>query len=209
VGSVESGPPFMNDISSANLLPHHGSVFLFREFFTVKQADDLLEHFLTSIPWTQQPVKIFGREIPQPRLTASFADDGISYGYSGIELLNNRWTPELLSVKSRVEEKTCCQFNTALLNLYRDGKDYMGWHRDNEKDLGKDPPVASVSFGERRKFQLRSYQKKDELLAVELGHGDLLLMSGETQQFWEHRLPKNPGVRGPRLNITFRRVFTR
>src|SRR5690606_18833627 len=119
------------------------------------------------------------------------------------------WTDALLAIRSKVEKRSGETFNTALLNYYRDGKDYMGWHRDNEKALGKSPPVASVSFGASRIFQLRRYDSKQQKMELLLNAGDLLLMSGDTQRYWEHRLPRAPKNTQPRINITFRRVKNR
>ena len=190
-----------------NLLPEKGEVNLYPAFFSVAESDRYLRCCLNDIPWEQRPVKLFGKIIPQPRLTASFADPGTEYGYSGVELQSSDWNEELLEIKKRAEAFSGFQFNTALLNLYRDGRDYMGWHRDNEKDLGIDPAIISVSFGVERKFQLRLYKEKTDLITVLLKHGDLLIMKGETQKFWEHLLPKATAISSPRINITFRKVL--
>ena len=190
-----------------NLIAHHGKAILYRAFFSSAESDKYLAYFLKEMPWAQRPVKLFGKEIMQPRLTVSFADKGAGYGYSGVMLKSLAWTAELREIKSRVEKACGYKFNTALLNLYRQGDDYMGWHRDNEKNLGAAPAIASLSFGARRKFQLRNYTDKKEIVTVELGHGDLLIMSAELQKCWEHGLPKAAGVVLPRINITFRRIY--
>src|SRR5687768_3924436 len=164
-GPLCSSKPEM--ATPVNLLPHHGEVFLYPSFFTPEESAGFLEYFLNKIDpiaigWRQNPVKIFGKEVLQPRLSCSFADEGVEYGYSGVKLKSNRWTGEMLYIKQKVEQITVQSFNTALLNLYRDGKDYMGWHRDNEKSLGPAPVIASVSFGTERRFQLRNYADKKE-----------------------------------------------
>ena len=157
--------------------------------------------------WQQQAIKIFGKSVMQPRLTAAFADKGVKYGYSGISLDAQEWTPELLLIKSRAELFSATTFNTALLNFYRNGNDSMGWHRDNEKVLGPQPVIASVSLGAIRKFQLRTYSGKKERLTLSPASGSLIVMNGESQHYWEHALPKSKSVLLPRLNITFRRVI--
>ena len=189
-----------------NLLPEKGEVFLFTEIFKPSEADALLDCFLDTVPWKQTPVKIFGRAVLQPRLSCSYADPGVTYHYSGVTQQTYPWTKELLQVREHAQILTGEYFNTALLNLYRDGKDYMGWHRDNESALGKEPTVVSVSFGVERIFQLRDHLTKKKMMSVRLNHGSVLVMRGATQHFWEHRLPKDTKVHGPRINITFRRV---
>jgi alkylated DNA repair dioxygenase AlkB len=192
-----------------NFLPHHGAANLCRNFFPVRESDELFVQLLDTVEWKQDHIKIFGRETLQPRLSAAFADQGIEYGYSGIILKSLPWNEPLARIKAKVQETTGLIFNTALLNLYRDGNDYMGWHRDNEGPLGPNPPVASVSLGAKRKFQLRTYSTKSDLVSIELAHGDLLLMLGEVQHFWQHRLPKDRTVLEPRINITFRNILKR
>lgn len=140
----------------------------------------------------------------QPRLTALYGDADKSYGYSGIVMQPNVWTRELKEIKLAVEKKSGHTFSVALLNLYRDGNDSMGWHRDNEKELGKDPVIASVNFGAKRRFQLREYITKSNLRNLDLTQGSLLVMQGESQHHWEHRVPKTSRFTEPRINITFR-----
>lgn len=142
----------------------------------------------------------------QPRLTAWYADAGKTYSYSGITMPGTEWTKTLLQIKTAVEKTSGVSFNSALLNLYRNGQDSMGWHRDNEKELGLNPVIASLSFGAERIFQLREYASKSNLKSLSLSHGSFLLMRGETQPYWEHRVPKTNKVHATRINITFRRV---
>jgi alkylated DNA repair dioxygenase AlkB len=190
----------------ANLLPHYGEVFLYDDFLDASKADEFFLTLLSGISWQQHPVKMFGREVMQPRLTFSFADPGIVYGYSGLTLISTPWSAPVTVLRTLVQEKTGHVFNTALLNLYRDGRDYMGWHRDNEAALGSNPVIASVSLGAERTFQMREYATRSNLVSVNLPHGSLLVMGGESQHRWEHRLPKNGRVVSPRVNITFRNV---
>jgi alkylated DNA repair dioxygenase AlkB len=189
-----------------SLLPYQGEALFFPGFLAQTEADRLFRFLLDHISWQQQSIRIFGRSVMQPRLTASFADEGVSYVYSGIALASETWNPELADLKRRIEKATGCTFNTALLNLYRDGNDSMGWHRDNERELGPEPVVASLSLGATRRFLLREYHNKSNRIAVELSHGSLLLMRGECQEYWEHSVPKTKSVTEERINITFRQV---
>jgi alkylated DNA repair dioxygenase AlkB len=114
------------------------------------------------------------------------------------------WDEPLLLIKNKIEPVAGVSFTGALLNLYRDGKDSMGWHRDNERELGKNPIIGSVSFGETRQFQFRNFETKEELISIDLTHGSFLLMREGTQHYWEHRIPKTSTVIKPRINVTFR-----
>jgi alkylated DNA repair dioxygenase AlkB len=192
--------------SIENLLPHKGKVFLFENFFTEKEAAHFLQKLKSTIQWKQEPIKMFGKMIMQPRLTAWYGDADKSYTYSGITMKPNNWTKELLEIKTRIEPISNVQFTSALLNLYRDGQDSMGWHRDNEKELGDNPTIGSVSFGESRIFKLREYATKELVKNIELLHGSYLLMQGETQHFWEHQIPKTTKTLTERINITFRKL---
>lgn len=142
----------------------------------------------------------------QPRLTAWYGDAGKDYSYSGITMQPLAWTDTLMAIKQSADKVAGVSFNSALLNLYRDGKDSMGWHRDNEKELGTNPVIASVSFGAPRRFLLRHYTDKKLVREIVLTHGSLLLMRGETQHYWEHSIPKTAKPAGSRINITFRIV---
>lgn len=194
--------------NSENLLPSGGAGFYFPGFLESDEADALFEFLHEKVPWSQQPVKMFGRTVWQPRLTAFYADDGVGYRYSGLSLQGLRWNEPLQLLKGKVEQACNWKFNSALLNLYRSGNDYMGWHRDNEKSLGREPVIASISLGATRKFQLRNYSTKKDLVSVELSHGDLMVLSGASQENWEHRLPKSPGQTNRRINITFRNIIS-
>ncbi len=187
-----------------NLLPFNGEVLLFENFFTENESEIYFNHLLNEIKWKQEPIKIFGKEIMQPRLTAFYGDDEKDYSYSGIRMKSYPWTKELHEVKNKIETIDKVKFTSALLNLYRDGKDSMGWHRDNEKELGLNPVIGSVSFGASRIFQLRNYKDKKIIKSIELTNGSFLLTRGETQHYWEHQLPKTKNRNGKRINITFR-----
>jgi len=191
---------------SEPILPKDGEVLLYPNFFSPKESDFYLSQLSEEIAWKQEPIKIFGKTVMQPRLTAWYGDAGKTYRYSGITMLPIHWTHNLLEIKRRIEGIAPDVFNSALLNRYRDQQDSMGWHRDNEKELGINPVIGSVSFGAPRLFRLRHYKNKTHTRSLELTHGSLLIMSGQTQHYWEHSVPKQAAVKGTRINITFRKI---
>jgi alkylated DNA repair dioxygenase AlkB len=190
-----------------NLLPCRGQVIYVPDFLSPPEADWFFSALLNGVKWTQQPVRIFGREVLQPRLTAWFADAFESYRYSGTTINAIPWLPEILDLKERAGSIAGATFNSALLNYYRDGNDSVGWHRDNEKELGHNPVICSVSLGAPRKFQMREHMNKSTKVELELSHGSLLLMRGETQHYWEHSVPKTKRQVAGRINITFRKIL--
>ncbi len=190
-----------------NLLPFDGEAFYYPNLFSLQEAGKYFHHLKEHISWKQEPIKIFGKQIMQPRLTAFYGDANKAYSYSGIIMHPMEWNEDLLQIKERIEAISTVNFNAALLNQYRSGQDSMGWHRDNEKELGANPVIGSVSFGATRKFQLRNYKDKNIVRSIELGNGSFLLMKGTTQHFWEHQLPKTGKAIGPRINITFRIIL--
>lgn len=173
-------------------------------------APDLLPRLHGEIPWRQETISVWGRSHPVPRLTCWMGEAGAVYRYSGLRLTPEPWTPLVRSLSRRVEEAAGCRFHAVLLNLYRDGDDRMGWHADDEPDLDPEAPIASLSLGATRRFQLRSLRPDEdgrrETIGLDLGDGDLLLMGAPTQRHWQHQLPRRRGVRTPRLNLTFRRL---
>lgn len=187
-----------------NLLSQDGEVYLFQDFFSEEDRKKYFKSLLEDTPWEQKPIKLFGKEVMQPRLTAWFSDEGMSYRYSGLTMNGHVWTPILLKIKERIEEKVQVRFNGVLLNLYRNHDDSMGWHRDNEKELGPNPVIGSVSLGATRRFLLRHCERKDLKVELELKDGSFLLMKGKTQHFWQHSVPKESSAAGPRINLTFR-----
>ena len=149
---------------------------------------------------------MFGKQILQPRLTALYGDPKVRYGYSGIAMEALPFTEVLEKIKVRLQEFTNQEFTHVLCNFYRDGQDSMGWHRDNEPELGPEPLIASVSLGAVRRFVLRNREHPERKHVLELPHGSLLVMGGATQRDWEHSLPKSARVQGARINLTFRRL---
>ena len=190
-----------------NILPKDGVVQFFNTLLSQQESDKYFATLLENIIWRQEPIIIFGKSIMQPRFTAWYGDEGTEYSYSGIRMKPLKWTSALLPLKEKISAFTGVNFNSALLNLYRNGNDSMGWHRDNEKELNQNPIIASVSFGAQRKFLFRHISDKSAKVSINLSHGSLLLMSEETQHFWYHCLPKTKKVMTPRINVTFRIIF--
>ena len=154
--------------------------------------------------WQQDRIKVFGKEYDQPRLTALFANNKNSYTYSNITMHPTPFSPVLLEIKSKIEKTLNQTFTTCLLNLYRNGQDSNGWHADNEKELGINPVIASVSLGAERLFHMKHRTDKTQKLRLNLAHGSLLVMSGSTQHHWLHQIPKTKKNVGERINLTFR-----
>ena len=151
-------------------------------------------------------MNMYGKRVDFPRLTSWYGDNNKPYSFSGITLDPNPWTKELLEIKAKIEPIADVNFNSVLLNRYRNGSDSISWHTDAEKELGRNPIIASVNFGQARKFQLRHIETK-ELLEINLTHGSLLIMQGELQHFWQHQIPKTKKIVSERLNLTFRVIL--
>jgi alkylated DNA repair dioxygenase AlkB len=170
-------------------------------------SEDRLEQIgFTNIRWKQDRMKLYGKSIPLPRLTAWYGDRGAAYTYSGIKSEPNPWTDGLLHIKQRIEKAVDSTFNCVLLNWYRDGRDSLSWHADDEKELGSDPVIASANFGATRDFQLRHNSDPDLKITIPLEHGTLLVMRGALQRHWKHAVPKRANVSGSRFNLTFRNI---
>lgn len=150
---------------------------------------------------------MFGRMVDSPRLSAWIGDEEATYRYSGVPFAPRSWSSSLLALRDRVAEACGARFNSVLANLYRNGNDRMGWHSDDERELGAAPVIASVSLGAARSFRFRAKAGGDAL-AIELAHGSLLRMAGDTQRLYKHELPVRKRVAGPRINLTFRLVQT-
>lgn len=183
----------------------NGEYIYVSTFFDKTKSDQYLNTLMQKIDWKQEKMSMYGKLLTLPRLTAWYGDSGRPYTFSGITLTPNSWTKELLEIKKEIEPKCKVKFNSVLLNLYRNGNDSISWHTDAEKELGKNPVIASVNFGETRKFQLRHKQTK-ERIEIELNHGSLLIMQGELQHYWQHQVPKTKKEIGERINLTFRAI---
>ncbi|GHA63528.1 alpha-ketoglutarate-dependent dioxygenase AlkB family protein [Pontibacter akesuensis] len=180
-------------------------VYFSAHFFNPEQSDVYLQELLQQVNWQQESIKLFGKLQPMPRLTAWYGDKG--YTYSGLENKPQPWLPVLQELREQVEQASRQQYNSVLLNLYRTGQDSMGWHADNERELGQEPSIASLSFGGERRFALKHRSRKDvDALRITLNHGSLLLMQGPTQHHWLHHIPKTSKPVQPRINLTFRYV---
>lgn len=196
--------PFENTPDPIFLNLPDAEVIYYPHFFDKEEADSIYAELLNEIPWQQDDIRVFGKTYPQPRLTALFGNEGKSYSYSNIKMQPHVWNLLLQKIKSKVESVSDTNFTTVLLNYYRDGKDSNGWHADNEKELGTNPIIASVSFGAERTFQFKHNSCKDQKKSIVLEHASLLLMKGTTQHFWKHQIPKTSKPVGPRINLTFR-----
>jgi alkylated DNA repair dioxygenase AlkB len=176
------------------------------QFFPKPTADRLLQELMEKIEWTQNKIRFYGKESLVPRLEAWYGDHGKSYAYSGIQMKPKPWTKELVEIKEAIEKEASVPFNSVLINYYRDGKDRVAWHSDDEKELGQNPIIGSVSLGAERKFKLRHKKYKGNGLKTEimLQHGSFLLMKGPTQHHWMHEIPRTAKPIGPRINLTFR-----
>ena len=184
-------------------------VAYYEGFFPVENSDRLLDSLINKIQWKQNTIRFYGKESPVPRLEAWYGDPGMSYSYSGIRMDPLPWTEDLLEIKKIIEPVSMTTFNSVLINFYRDGKDRVAWHSDDEKELGKKPIIGSVSFGAERKFKLRHKKYRENGLRSEimLKHGSFLLMSGSTQNHWAHEIPKTAKPLGPRVNLTYRKII--
>ena len=190
----------MTDLVDAEIAHYPG-------FLRDGERQSIFAQLRDTTPWEQHVVRIFGKSHPAPRLSAWYGDPGATYTYSGLQLSPQPWTPRLDQLRQRVSTLTSKPFNSALLNYYRDGADGMGWHSDDEPELGRNPCIASLSLGSERRFLLR-HKTQSNLPTSQylLGDGDLLIMQGKTQHYWKHQIPKTRRPVGPRINITFRYV---
>lgn len=178
-----------------------------RSFYSPSRADHYFRTLISDTPWRQEPIKVWGKVYLQPRLTSWYGDVGSGYSYSGIKLEPLAWTPTLMEIKAEVEQITGNRFNSVLINQYRDQQDSVGWHSDDERELGTDPVIASLSLGETRTFRMKhKSDKQQKPLAIDLTHGSLLVMAGSTQQCWQHAVDKEREAKLVRINLTFRSV---
>ena len=198
---------FKNNEEKLDLNLPDANISYLPHFLETEAANLAFDVFLDELEWRQHTIKIFGKSLPQPRLTALYGINDQSYTYSNLTLKPLKFTPELLEIHQKLKELTKIDFTHCLANLYRDGNDSMGWHSDEEKELGENPVIASVSLGAARRFQLKHRSDPRLKYQLELEHGSLLLMAGTTQHFWKHQLPKTKKQLSPRINLTFRTIF--
>ena len=165
-------------------------VTFYPTFFNKDESDVMFENLLKEIKWRSDKIKLYGKEFELPRKTAWYGEQEKSYKYSGIEMSPEPWTPTLLKIKQAIEKVSDAKFNSVMMNLYRDGNDGISWHTDAEPELGRNPVIGSVSFGQTRRFMLRHRNNKELKFKIELLNGSFLLMGGATQHFWQHQIPK-------------------
>jgi alkylated DNA repair dioxygenase AlkB len=210
----------------------NGEIIYSEHFFDEKISDRSLEYFLENdsfdwktanwrefdkeqlekvkfknINWHHDKLKMYGKEVFLPRYSAWYGDNDKSYSYSGITLQPNKWNNGLIFLKEQIEKIANANFNSVLMNWYRDGEDYINWHTDAEKELGKNPIIASLNFGATRRFLIRRSDNNSIKLEFPLKHGTLLIMKGELQHFWQHSVPKEKKVKQTRINLTFRTII--
>ena len=191
---------------SGQLLPIDGSAVLVPDFLCESDADSIFSGLRQETPWEQNFIRLFGKEVSEPRLSAWHAEANLHYTYSGVPRTPHPWKEPLSSLRTACEAHTGQSFNGALLNLYRTGLDAMGWHSDDEPVNGPNPVIASISLGAERRFDFRHKQTR-EVISVVLPHGSLLVMSGACQTYWLHRIPKTTRELQPRINVTFRTLY--
>ena len=175
-------------------------------FFNLEESRELFEAIYYQTNWIEDDIKVYGKLYKQPRLTAFYANNDKAYGYSNISMSPQPFTPVLNTIKLKIEKATEMTFSSCLLNLYRDGQDSNGWHADDEKELGENPVIASLSLGADRLFHLKHKNIKTLKHKLTLQNGSLLLMKGETQHHWLHQIPKTKKLIDKRINLTFRLI---
>lgn len=216
------------DLNGFEIIIPHGKLFYSETFFNKKVSDRSVEYFLENdtndwqvtdwtaiekdhlnkiefknIDWHHDKIKMYGKEIYLPRFSAWYGDSNKPYTYSGLTLQPKEWNAGLLYIREQIFKASGVLFNSVLMNWYRDGNDYINWHTDAEKELGRNPTIGSVNFGEERDFVIRLNDKSNKI-TIPLKHGTFLLMSGELQHYWQHSVPKRKKVKGSRFNLTFR-----
>jgi len=177
------------------------------KFLTKDEADKYFNIFLNQISWKQGHIKLFGKDVLIPRKQCWIADEGITYSYSNKPLERFSWSKELLELRARIEDFSSHKFNSVLANLYRDGNDSMGWHADNEVELGPNPTIASISLGAERALKVRDNKTK-EIIKIDQKHGSLLIMQKGMQSTTQHSISKTKLDIGARINLTFRNIIT-
>ena len=175
-------------------------------FFNPIDSDEFLTKLISKLSWESMVIKMFGKDTTIPRLQCWIGDEGCDYKYSGKKLNRQNWTKDLTMIRKKIHKELKMDFNSVLINYYRDGKDSMGWHSDDEKELGPDPTIASISFGSERDLVFRNRINK-EILSIPQTNGCLILIDGKTQKNWQHSIKKTQKIIGPRINLTFRNII--
>ncbi len=189
-----------------NLAPFDGKLYLLERFYLPQKADSLFACLREELAWQEEDIFIYGRWVKVPRLMCWYGDKNARYKYSHVVHDPLPWTQSLAALRDEIQTVADCRFNSVLGNLYRDGKDSMGCHADDEPELGENPVIASLSLGEIRVLKFKHQQNKT-VLDIPLGHGDLLIMAGSLQHHWQHSVPKTKRGKSERINLTFRKVY--
>lgn len=195
--------PFFEDASEQFIPLQDGELLYYPHFFTAEVADKYFRSLMMNIDWKQEGMMMYGKPVLFPRLMAWYGDAGSSYAFSGRRYEPAAWTKELQEIREQVAGPAGLVFNSVLLNLYRNGNDSMGWHADDEPELGQDPVIASLNFGATRRFMFR-HRQAGLRYELNLTHGSLLIMRGSLQHHWQHQVPKTAKPMGERINLTFR-----
>jgi alkylated DNA repair dioxygenase AlkB len=182
-------------------------VRLARGWLAPAESAALMATLLRDVPWEVHRIRMFGREVASPRLSCWIGDAEAAYRYSGSRFQPRPWLPALAALRDRLREELGRPFNSVLANRYRSGADAMGWHSDDEPELGPEPLIASISLGASRRFVLRHRRDPAQRLALDLEPGSLLLMAGATQHHWKHALPRTTRPVGERINLTYRQIL--
>jgi alkylated DNA repair dioxygenase AlkB len=182
-------------------------LYCVKGFYDLKEANDLFQKLLSGLCWEKEYLFIYGKQVTVPRLLCWHGDPEALYRYSGVNHEPRTWAEDLLAIKLNLEKACGSCFNSVLANLYRDGNDSMGWHADNEKELGNNPVIASLSLGDDRLFKIRHHKSKSSF-DINLSHGDLLVMGGSFQHYWQHSVPKTKVLKTPRINLTYRYIMS-
>ncbi len=217
------------NLNGFDIVVPHGKLFYSEHFFNEKISNRCVEYFLENntndwqtvdwseigqnkideidfinIKWHHDKLKMYGKEVYLPRISAWYGDSDKPYTYSGLTLQPKPWNKGLLYIKEQIDKVAGVEFNSVLMNWYRNGEDYINWHTDAEKELGENPVIGSVNFGEERDFVIRLNSDHKKKVSIPLRHGTFLLMAGELQHFWQHSVPKRKKVKKSRFNLTFR-----
>lgn len=196
-----------HQVTPEQILLPQADITLYRSFFGTDTANEQFHALEQTLQWSQDEMQIAGKMIAIPRLQAWYSTNGLSYSYSGLKLNPLPFNHRLCQIKTSIEAATGHHFNSLLANLYRSGSDSVGWHSDNEPELGANPVIASLSLGETRRFLLKHRkQPRSKPFEISLHNGDLLVMAGGTQHFWLHQVPKSRLMLSPRINLTFRKI---
>ncbi|MDO6692209.1 alpha-ketoglutarate-dependent dioxygenase AlkB [Aliiglaciecola sp. 3_MG-2023] len=176
------------------------------DFLDSGTATELYQKLQSKLAWQQDSIQVYGRKVKIPRFQAWYGDKEANYQYSGLSMQPNPWIKELAQLKLTLEQVCKTKFNSVLANWYRNGQDSMGWHGDNEPELGYQPIIASLTLGQTRDFDFKHIHTGQKV-RLPLQNGSLLMMAGNTQKFWQHSLPKRSQSLGGRINLTFRQIF--